>query len=213
MPTATEQPAKLARLTIVDVTADDDDRGEPMTAAIALVATPQVTLGSVIELLAYLEGVALVMCNLGVEVDPIRLAQWQFQSTTRGATPWDPGRGSFVEHLKAGAWALLSKRVDAIAVRSAMATGHGLDVLKLSTAQVGTLAGVVEAARRLAEVMPFVRAHDMTYVGIAGVLRDWMRCALARIVAAPTDGTVERMLKGKETGPQPGCDGVTDAAL
>ncbi len=126
MPTATEQPAKLARLTIVDVTADDDDRGEPMTAAIALVATPQVTLGSVIELLAYLEGVAL---------------------------------------------------------------------------------------RRLAEVMPFVRAHDMTYVGIAGVLRDWMRCALARIVAAPTDGAVERVLKGEETGPQPGCDGVTDAAL
>lgn len=194
------------------VDAPDDDRGEPMTAAIALVATPQVTLGSVIELLAYLEGAALVMRSLGLEVDPIRLVQWQIQSTTRGSTPWDPGRGSFVEHLKAGAWRLLSERVDAIAVKRAMATGHGLDVLKLSTAQVGTLSGVIEAARRLAEVMSFVRAHDMTYVRIAGGLRDWMRRELARIIAAATDGTVAWAITGEETGPQPGCDGVTDAA-
>ena len=193
-------------------TAAVDGRGAPMTAAIARVATPQVTIGSVIELLAYVEGAALVMRCMGLEVDPIRLAQWEFQAATRGAAPWDPARGTFFAHLMAGAWARLSERVDAIAVKRAMATGHGLDVLKLSTAQVGTLAGVREAARRLAEVMPFVRAHDMTYVSIAGLLCSWMRRELARIVAAETDGTVARTIPGEETGPQPGCDGVTDAA-
>ena len=38
-----------------------------------------------------------------------------------------------------------------------------------------------------------------------------MRRELARIIAAPTDGTVARAITGEETGPQPGCDGVTDA--
>ena len=66
----------------------------------------------------------------------------------------------------------------------------------------------------LGELMPFIRAHDMTYVRIAAMVRDSMRRQLARVVAAPSDGTVARAITSEETGPlEPGCDGVTDVAL
>ena len=200
----------VSALAAVTATAEDDEPA-PMSAEVARLATAQVTVGALIDLLAHLEGAALVLRNLGLVVDPIRLVQWQFREAIRGAEPWDPARETFGAHLKARAWTLLSKRAERIAIARAIQTGHGLDELQLSTAQVGTWSGVCEAARRLAELMPFVRAHDMTYVSVAGVLRDAMRRELARIIVAPTDGTVARAITGEETGPQPGCDGVTDA--
>jgi hypothetical protein len=190
----------------------DDSDGAPMTAEIARVATAQVTTGSVIELLANVEGAALVLRNLGLVVDPIRLVLWLLREVITGAAPWDPAHGTFGAHLRLRAWARLTARAEEIAIGRAMATGRGLDELHLSTAQVGTWVGTLDAARRLGELMPFVRAHDMSYVPIAARVRDSMRRQLARVVAAPSDGTVARAITDEATGPlEPGCDGVTDA--
>lgn len=191
-----------------------DDSAAPMTAEIARIAAAQVTIGAVIELVASVEGAALVLRNVGLKIDPIRVVQWQFREAIRGVVPWDPAGGTFFAHLKASAWARLSAHADRVALARAYATGNGLDVLRVSIAQVGTLVGVRVAAQRLAELMPLVRATDMTYVSVAGVLRDVMRRELARIAATPTptDGVVAQAITGEETGPVPGCDGVTDAA-
>lgn len=190
---------------------DDAEVGEaggPMSCAAAHVALSQVTTGAVIDLLARVEGAALVLRGVGLAIDPIRVVMWHFRATASGEAPWSPACSTVLAHVWARAWAQFSARVDTIVAVRALATGHDVAALRLSTAQVGTVAGVVEAARRLADVMPFVRAHDMTYVPAAAIVRDAMRRTLARLAEA-RDGVVAHEVLGEDTAPL-GGDGVID---
>lgn len=163
---------------------------QPMAPGVARLALLELGLTQVLELLAYVEGFALVVGSLGLGLHPPRILSHAADLALTGGRPWAPHRATFPAHLRAVAHEVLTERLR-LEVQTRAAPGRACEDLRMAVAQVGGVAGVQTLAHAAGELMVFVRAADAAMLSPAVVLCDALRatleqCARGDVVAAPT---------------------------
>lgn len=141
-------------------------------------ARTQLNVPALVDVIATVEGAALVLLGAGIAVDAVRVVRSRFAALLRGELRWEPVRGTLTERLIQSAWVLIMTR----ATKELIARGADVPIneLKLSPVQVGTAIGVLDAARMLGELMPQVRRHDVAYAPVATALHEWMMSQLGQ---------------------------------
>ncbi|MEZ4399941.1 MAG: hypothetical protein R3B06_07970 [Kofleriaceae bacterium] len=161
-------------------------------------------------MLGYAEGLGLVAATLGVWADPAALVRWSVVGTAGGAVPWDPNEQPFAAHLQREALAWVVAQVDLRAAAAAR-IGGAPDGARLSTVQLGSLPGVLAAARRAAAQLAADRRSDPAVLELAALLLGELRAALAVLAAGcvtdETPGGAPLAVELEETAPMPDAEG------
>ena len=157
---------------------------QPMAADVARLALLETGLTQVMELLAYVEGFALVVGSLGLALAPVRIVRHAAELVTEGRAAWVPHRRTWPAHLRAVLRALLADRLRLEAVARTPA-GRPVEDVRMAVAQLGGLAGVAELAQAAGELMVFVRADDPAMLHEAVQVCDDVRARLAQLAAVP----------------------------
>ncbi len=185
---------------------------QPMAAGVARLALLETGLTQVMELLAYVEGFALVVGSLGLGLHPPRIVGHVGDLVLTGKRPWAPHCVTFPAHLRAVAREVLIERLRLEAVTRTPA-GLPTEEVRMAVAQVGGVAGVATLAHAAGELMTFVRSDDAAMVTAAVVVCDVLRadlerCARADVVddtarcAAPPDAEAPPRAADVQRGPR-----------
>ncbi len=159
---------------------------QAMAPEVARLALREAGLTQVMELLAYVEGFALVVGSLGLALHPPRIVGHVGDLVLTGKRPWAPHRATFPAHLRAVAREVLTER---LRLETATRTPPGLpeEDARMAVAQVGGVAGMRELAHAAGELMVFVRADDVAMVTAAVVVCDVLRADLERCARGLVD--------------------------
>ncbi len=164
----------------------------PFTPMLARLALAELSLPEVARLLAYCEGFALTIGSLGVPtVGPSDTSSSRpphssvvrnaLRLVIEGRARWEPERTSLEAHLRT----VLRAAMEDAVTREATVRGAGAGVapalVRLSTAQLGDLDGVLKLAHRSGELNGVVRSNDRAVLAIAVELTDSVRARLADV--------------------------------
>ena len=152
---------------------------QPMAAGVARLALLETELTQVMELLAYVEGFALVVGSLGLGLHPPRIVGHVGDLVLTGRRPWAPHRATFPAHLRAVAHEVLVERLR-LETATRTPPGRSPEEARMAVAQVGGVAGVATLAHAAGELMTFVRSDDAAMVTAAVVVCDVLRADLER---------------------------------
>lgn len=154
-----------------------------MSPKLARMALRQASLTEVLPLLAYVEGFAITVAGSGVKFVVREVVSEVIRDVLDGSRAWQPGSRTFAAHLVAVAQAVMGDELRAIAEARARATSvASIDEVRMSTAQVGTLAGVAELAHWAGESMEFIRMGDISVLQETVRICDDLRRRLQRII-------------------------------
>lgn len=156
----------------------------------ARLALAQLSQPEVVRLLAYAEAFGLVVAGLGVgPLVPSALVRGTLRMFLDGRARWSPGRSSLESHLRAVLRAALE---DALR-REVMARSTGAGVVpalvRLSTTQIGDLAGLVTLANRAGDLNGSLRDGDITVIRTAAQITDWARGRLDDLARVDPEAT------------------------
>ncbi|MEZ4402563.1 MAG: hypothetical protein R3B06_21245 [Kofleriaceae bacterium] len=140
-----------------------------MAPTLARAALIQLSRADLAGVLGYAEGLGLVAAALGVWGDPATVVRTVCLATVAGATPWDAERTSLPEHLRDAVWQQVETRIHRVALAQ-RAHAPSTDVVRLSAVQLGSLDGVIRAARWAATRLADDRRTDREVLELADLM-------------------------------------------
>jgi hypothetical protein len=150
---------------------------------LARIALAELWQPEVARLIAYAEAFALVVAGLGADpFVPSALVRHTLRMFVEGRARWAPGRSSLESHLRAVVRAAMEDALHREAATRSAAAGVAPSMVRLSTAQVGDLAGIFVLAHRAGELNASIRDGDSTVVKVSAQITDWVRGRLEDLV-------------------------------
>ena len=156
---------------------DEERKVEVMTPAEARAALAQASVEALAGVLAYAEGVALVVGGVGVAVEPPEeIVRRAVDDTVDQRAPWLPRLGTFPVHLRR----VVRLRIGEHLLRHARIKGGTGDPWQahLGKVQLGDLRGVEQLAHYTGEMAPSFRECDPRVHEAAHRLHDFVRSRL-----------------------------------
>ena len=162
-----------------------------LSARHARLALVELAQPEVARLLAYAEAFGLLVAGLGVgPLVPSALVRGTLRMFIDGRARWSPGRSSLESHLRA----VLRAAMEDALQREVMARSAGAGIVpalvRLSTTQVGDLAGLLTLAHRAGELNASIRDSDSTLITVAVQIADWARGRLGDLARSDPEVTL-----------------------
>ena len=153
-----------------------------MAADRARLALAQATMDELCGVLGYAEGLGLIAGALGAGGAPATLLASLIGDTLAGRRPWG-ARQTFPEHLRGQLRDELTYRIWQRCVERGAPHGSRAAEALLAAAQLGSIAGILEAAHRFGEAMAAIRVRDGSTVAGVVALERLVRARLGRHIA------------------------------
>lgn len=145
----------------------------------ARLALAELSSPAVARLLAYAEAFGLLIAGLGVGPHvPSALVRGTLRMFLDGRARWSPARSSLESHLRAILRAALEGALQGEVMTRSAGAGVAPGLVRLSTTQVGDLAGIATLAHRAGELNASIRDRDITVITVAVQITDWARSRL-----------------------------------